>query len=179
MATTPKHPEKAVDLPPTGDRNPDPITDQPGSHPIETGVGAAVGGAASGAAIGLAVSGPLAPAGVVAGAIAGAVAGGLAGKGVGELIDPTTRDNWLRDFCGSDEGRKHLRDGETADTYRPAYHYGVDAGTRHRGRAFEEVEGELQSEWESTRGGDGLPWDRSRPAVRHAFGRAGGSVNNG
>ncbi len=31
------------------------------------------------------------------GAALGAVAGGLAGKGLGELIDPTTEDNWLRD----------------------------------------------------------------------------------
>src|SRR5262245_20840839 len=34
-----KHPEKTVDLPPYGPRNPDPLTDAPGSHPIETGIG--------------------------------------------------------------------------------------------------------------------------------------------
>jgi len=47
-----KNPEKTVDVPPHGDRNPDPITDAPGSHPVETGVGAAVAGAASGVAVG-------------------------------------------------------------------------------------------------------------------------------
>ena len=40
-----KDPEKTVDLPPYGPRNPDPITDAPGSHPIETGVGAVLEGA--------------------------------------------------------------------------------------------------------------------------------------
>jgi len=53
-----KDPRKSVDVPPTGSRNPDPITDAPGSHPIETGIGAAVGGAATGAAVGT-VAGPV------------------------------------------------------------------------------------------------------------------------
>ena len=39
--------EKKVDLPPTGKRNADPITNEPGSHPIETGIGAAAVGAIS------------------------------------------------------------------------------------------------------------------------------------
>ena len=47
-----RDPEKTVDLPPYGPRNPDPITNAPGSHPIETGIGAAIGGAASGLAVG-------------------------------------------------------------------------------------------------------------------------------
>src|SRR5690349_9793555 len=101
-----KNPEKSADLPPKGRRNPDPITDQPGSHPIETGIGAAVAGAASGLAVG-SVAGPV---GAAIGAAAGAVAGGLAGKGVGELIDPTTEDNWLRDNFGS---RPYVKKGET------------------------------------------------------------------
>ncbi|MBX9580400.1 MAG: hypothetical protein K2X87_08840, partial [Gemmataceae bacterium] len=87
---TTKDPEKTVDVPPYGSRNPDPLTDQPGSHPIETGVGAVIGGAASGLAVGTLTGGPV---GAVIGAIVGgAAAGGLAGKGVGELIDPTTED---------------------------------------------------------------------------------------
>ena len=39
--------EKKVDLPPKGPRNADPLTDAPGAHPIETGVGATLGGAAT------------------------------------------------------------------------------------------------------------------------------------
>jgi hypothetical protein len=67
--------QKKVDLPPKGSSNPDPITDQPGSRPIETGIGAAVVGAASGLAVG-AVAGPV---GAAVGVAVGAVAGGLAG----------------------------------------------------------------------------------------------------
>ncbi|MFT3879647.1 MAG: hypothetical protein QM703_08305 [Gemmatales bacterium] len=45
MATV-KSTGKKTDLPPRGNRNPDPITGAAGAHPIETGVGAALGGAA-------------------------------------------------------------------------------------------------------------------------------------
>ena len=89
--------EKKVDLPPKGERNADPISDAPGSHPIETGIGAAVAGAASGMAAG-AVGGPVAAA---IGVAVGAVAGGYAGKGIGEMIDPTTDDHWLREHFSS------------------------------------------------------------------------------
>jgi len=43
--------------PSVGDLNLDPLTDEPGSHPVGTGVGAA-GGALAGAAMG-AVAGPI------------------------------------------------------------------------------------------------------------------------
>src|SRR5437660_4629980 len=108
------YPEKSADLPPKGPSNPDPITGAPGSHPIETGVGAAVGGAATGMAVG-SVAGPV---GTAIGAAAGAVAGGLAGKGIGELIDPTTEDNWLRDNF---ESRPYVKKGESFDRYHNAY----------------------------------------------------------
>lgn len=40
------------------DANRDPITDEPGAHPVGTGIGAALGGAAAGAAAG-AFGGPV------------------------------------------------------------------------------------------------------------------------
>lgn len=58
------------------DANRDPITNEPGAHPVGTGLGAAVGGAAAGAATG-AFGGPV---GAAIGGVVGAVAGGLAGK---------------------------------------------------------------------------------------------------
>ena len=79
---------------------------------IETGIGAAVAGAASGMAVG-AVTGPV---GAAIGAAVGAVAGGYAGKGVGELIDPTTEDNWLPTTTAS---RPYVRQGDTFETHFP------------------------------------------------------------
>jgi len=159
-----KDPEKTVDVPPQGSRNPDPITDQPGSHPVETGIGAAVGGAASGMAIG-AVAGPV---GAALGAAAGAVAGGLAGKGVGELIDPTTEDNWLRDNFSS---RPYVRKGESFDDYESAYRYGGQAESQYRGKSFHDVERDLAGGWEKMKGKAALGWDRARDAVKDAYDR--------
>jgi len=155
--------EKTVDLPPHGNRNPDPITDQPGSHPIETGVGAAVGGAASGMAVG-AVAGPV---GAGVGAVLGAVAGGLAGKGVGELIDPTTEDNWLRETFSS---KPYARSGASFESYQPAYRYGAEAEARHQGKPFAEIEPDLRAGWNQGQA-NSLGWDQAREAVKDAYDR--------
>jgi uncharacterized protein (TIGR02271 family) len=156
--------KKTVDLPPKGARNADPITDAPGAHPIETGVGAGLGGAAAGLAIG-AVGGPIGA--VIGGIVGGAVAGGLAGKGVGELIDPTTEDTWLREYFGS---TKHKR-GDSHEHYRDAYRYGLSSADTYHDRRFEDVEPDLRTGWEKNRGTSTLAWDDARDAVRHAFDR--------
>jgi uncharacterized protein (TIGR02271 family) len=162
--TTKSKKEKSVDLPPKGARNADPITDAPGSHPIETGVGAVIGGAATGLAIG-AVGGPVGA--VIGGIIGGAAAGGLAGKGIGELIDPTTEDNWLNEYYTSTKHKK----GETVEVYRPAYRYGVAAVETHKGRAFDEAEADIRTGWEKEHGSSGLDWTHARGAVRDAYDR--------
>jgi hypothetical protein len=157
------NPEKKVDLPPTGRRNADPITDAPGSHPIETGIGAAAVGAASGMAVG-AVTGPV---GAAIGAAAGAVAGGYAGKGIGEMIDPTTEDNWLRDNFKS---RPYVQKGDTFETYHPAYRYGAEAESKYGENAFDVIEPDLQHGWNNQES-MAMPWDRARGAVKDSYER--------
>lgn len=161
MATR-KNPQKSVDLPPTGDRNADPITDAPGAHPIETGIGAALGGAATGAAIGT-IAGPV---GTAIGAALGAVAGGYAGKGVGELIDPTSEDEWLRDAFPS---RPYVKRGETYEHYEPAYGYARESETKSEGRPFHEVEQDLKSGWNKTKHAADMSWDKAKHAVKDVF----------
>jgi hypothetical protein len=146
--------EKRVDLPPTGTRNADPITNAPGSHPIETGVGAAAG-ALGAMAVG-AVAGP-----------AGAVAGGYAGKGVGEIIDPTTDDNWLRENFNS---RPYVRQGDTFETYHPAYRYGAEVESQYGEDDFDTIEPDVRRGWES-QGSVDMPWHRARGAVKDSFER--------
>jgi hypothetical protein len=158
-------PEKKADLPPRGARNSDPITNQPGSHPIETGVGAAVAGAASGLAAG-AVAGPV---GAAVGAAVGAVAGGLAGKGVGELIDPTTEDNWLRDNYKT---RPYYKHGDAFEKYHPAYRHGASAESRYGDAKFESVEGDVQSEWDKLGDTAEYPWVDARDAVKDSYERS-------
>jgi len=69
----------------TLDANRDPISGEPGSHPVGTGIGAA-GGVTTGAVIGGVVGGP---AGAAIGATIGAVVGGQGGHEVAEGVNPT------------------------------------------------------------------------------------------
>jgi len=157
---TPK--SKTVDLPPRGDRNPDPITDAAGSHPIETGIGATLAGVAAGAVAG-AIGGPL---GAVAGAIAGGAAvGGFAGHAVGELIDPTIEDTWISDYAKSQADTPTEKELETL---RRAFRYGMASQATYSSTDFREVENDLRRGWESR---DATSWETVREAVRVGFDR--------
>jgi hypothetical protein len=157
------NPQKKVDLPPTGNRNTDPLSKAPGAHPIEAGIGAAAVGAAGGLAAG-AVTGPI---GAAVGAVVGAVAGGYAGKGIGEMIDPTTEDNWLRENFKS---RPYVRQGETFETYHPAYHFGAQAESLYGEREFDVLEPELQHGW-NDQDEPVMPWEKARGAVKDSYER--------
>lgn len=146
-------------------RNEDPITGEPGAHPVGVGVGAAAGGAATGAAIG-SVAGPI---GTAVGTAAGAVIGGLAGKAVAEKIDPTIEDTYWNEQYAS---RPYYAKGMTYDDYRPAYHYGAAARTRYPGRKFDEIEPDLGAEWVKSKGQSRLEWEKAKHATRDAWERA-------
>jgi hypothetical protein len=150
------------------DRNPDPITGAPGSHPVGTGIGAAGAGAA-GLAIGTAVGGPVGSVvGGAIGAVVGAVAGGLAGKGVAEAIDPTTEDAYWRDNYSS---RSYVRQGAAYDEYQPAYRYGWETRKAHVDKSFDEAEPTLARDWDARRGASAMTWEQARPACRDAWDR--------
>ncbi|WBY03550.1 PA2169 family four-helix-bundle protein [Ramlibacter tataouinensis] len=145
------------------DLNRDPITDEPGSHPVGTGVGA-TGGAVAGAAAG-AIGGPV---GSMVGGVIGAVVGGLAGKAAAEAINPTAeeahwRDNYTRE--------PYYEQGRSFDDYGPAYMHGVHGRMRHE-TDWDAAEPRLASEWDNARAGSGLSWEQARPASRAAWDRA-------
>jgi hypothetical protein len=156
-------PDKIIDLPPRGTRNADPITKEAGSHPIETGIGAAVAGAATGMAVS-AFAGPVASA---VGAAVGAVAGGYAGKGIGELIDPTTEDNWLRDNFTS---RPYVESDDNFEDFHPAYRYGALAEAKFGDAGIDLMEKQLQSDWEASKETN-MPWTKAKGAVKDAYDR--------
>jgi phage tail tape-measure protein len=143
--------------------NRDPITRQPGSHPIGTAAGSTAG-AATGAAIGSAAG----PAGTIVGGVVGAVAGGLAGHAAAEKVNPTAEESYWEE---NHRSRPYINRSYSYDEYRPAYRYGWESRTRHRGRRFDEVEGELEREWENYRGDSPLRWDEARDAARDAWDR--------
>jgi hypothetical protein len=146
------------------DANRDPISGEPGAHPVGAGLGAAAAGAAAGAAGGL-VGGPV---GAVVGAVVGGVAGGLAGKGVAESIDPTVEDAYWRE----NYAHQPYYDPKTSyDLYQPAYRYGWESRGRHIDRSFDEVEPVLKKDWELSHGRGGMAWEKAKLASRDAWHR--------
>lgn len=145
------------------DANRDPITGTPGAHPVGTGVGAAAGGV-TGAAVG-SVAGPV---GTVVGAAVGAVAGGLGGKAVGERVNPTVEEAYWRENYAKEP--YHSREYGYED-YAPAYRTGYEARSRYPDRSFDQVEGELRSEYEQGKGTSRLGWDEAKEATRAAWHR--------
>ncbi len=149
--------------------NRDPITKEPGSHPVGTGIGAA-GGAASGAAVGAAVGGPV---GVVVGGVVGAVAGGAAGHAAGEAVNPTVESEyWSKNF----KNRPYYRSGREYFEYEPAYRLGWEAAGRkeYSEKSFEDIEPELERKWKANPNASG-PWSDSREATRDAWSRVRGA----
>src|SRR5690606_12280266 len=123
--------------------NRDPITGEPGSHPVGSGLGAA-GGCAAGAAIGGAIGGP---GGAFIGALAGGLAGGLAGKGIAERIDPSVEESYWRENYSAQD---YVEEGEPFEAYEPAYRVGyMGYGMLHdTAMSYDEAEPQLREEYE-------------------------------
>ncbi len=146
-----------------GDRNEDPLTGEPGAHPVGVGVGA-TGGAAAGALAG-AVGGPI---GVAVGGAIGAVVGGLAGKGVAEAIDPTVEDAyWAENY----RNQSYVDPDAPYDDYQPAYRAGYEGYRSGKYTSYGEAETDLEKSWEATKGKSRLGWEKAKVASRAAWDR--------
>lgn len=143
-------------------KNRDPLSGALGAHPVGTGIGAVAGGAAAGAAIGT-VAGPM---GTAVGMAAGAIVGGIAGKAVAETIDPTAEDAYWRTTYSS---RSYVDKANPYDIYQPAYRVGYEGYGRYIGKRFEEVEIDLQRDYEKLRGKAGLEWNKAKQATKDAW----------
>ncbi|MBD1910029.1 MULTISPECIES: hypothetical protein [unclassified Leptolyngbya] len=148
------------------DANRDPLSGEPGAHPVGTGVGAAGAGAA-GAAIGGAIGGPV---GAVVGAVVGSVSGGLAGKRVAESVNPTVEDNYWRENYTT---RSYVEPGSTYEDYQPAYRTGYEGYSRYgtTGKTYDELEPDLRQDYERNHSGARLGWEKAKHASRDAWDR--------
>ncbi|MBC5764858.1 ferritin-like domain-containing protein [Ramlibacter albus] len=145
------------------DLNQDPITGEPGAHPVGTGLGSA-GGAVAGATVG-AIGGPI---GAAVGGVAGAVLGGLAGKRAAEAIDPTAEEAHWRQHHTKEP---YYEQGRSFDDYLPAYRMGLTGRTEY-GDDWLSVEDRLEEQWGKERGTSTLEWDKARHPARAAWDRA-------
>ena len=153
-------------LDPTPDSNPDPITGEPGAHPLGV-AGGSTGGALAGAAIGGAVGGPI---GAAVGGAVGAVAGGFGGKAAAEAVNPTEENAyWRREH----KTRPYVRKDTPYEHYEPAYRYGWEHASRPEfaNRSFDDAERDLEKNWETYRGPTTTPWRDVRDATRDSYER--------
>ena len=150
----------------TRNMNRDPLTGEPGAHPVGTGVGAA-GGAATGAVIG-SLFGPI---GTLVGGAIGAAAGGAAGHTVAENIDPTGEAEYWKTTYRS---RPYFNDQYDYEAdYAPAYLYGNAVRSQYAGREWDDaLESDIRQGWEATKAKSRLEWEEAKDAVRDAFDRS-------
>ena len=130
-------------------------------HSIGEGTGA-VAGAVTGAAVG-SMAGPV---GTVVGAVVGGAAGAKAGGGIAERVNPT---EYNRHFESTYREAPYYSSGRDWSDYQPAYKYGYDTYGQYRGQRFEDVESQLQRDWEATKATSRLGWTEAKGAVRDGW----------
>lgn len=152
------------------DFNLDPISKEPGAHPVGTVVGAAVGGAAAGAVAGT-FAGPV---GTLIGAVAGAVAGGLGGKAAAESINPTAEAAyWESNYTRE----PYYETGRSFDDYAPAYRLGLSGYSEYSGN-YDAAESRLAGQWDAHRERSTLSWSQASAASRAAWERVGRTADS-
>ena len=148
---------------PNGHMNLDPLTDEPGAHPVGTGIGAA-GGAAAGAAAGM-LGGPI---GAAVSAVVGAVVGGLVGKGAAEAVNPTNEHAY---WAEAHSQQPYYSSDYTFDDYAPAYRAGYES--RINGVTdLDAARAEWAKRWDQEHAQGGLKWEKAQPAFKAAWDRA-------
>ncbi|MDQ3617437.1 MAG: hypothetical protein M3374_01705 [Pseudomonadota bacterium] len=130
-------------------------------HSVGAGTGA-VAGAVTGAAVG-SVGGPI---GSVVGAVVGGVVGAKAGDSIAEAVNPTEYNDHFRNEY---KNTPYYTAGREWNDYEPAYKYGYDTYGENRGQKFEDVEGNLERNWDRTRSDSRLEWNEARQAVRDGW----------
>jgi hypothetical protein len=143
-------------------KNADPITGEPGAHPVGTGVGA-VGGAVTGAALGAAIGGPI---GAAVGTVVGGIAAAYGAHGVAEAMNPTEEEKYWREHH---EKQSFVKPDYTYEHYAPAYRTGYEGFHKYPGKPYEEIESDLALDYERNKAESALPWDHARHAVKAAW----------
>jgi hypothetical protein len=104
--------------------------------------------------------------GSLVGAAVGGVLGAKAGDSIAEAINPTEySDHFERNYQTS----SYYKPGTTWDDYQPAYQYGYSTYGQYRGQRFEDVESNLERDWDSARVKSRLAWADAKDAVRDGW----------
>lgn len=90
------------------------------------------------------------------------------GKGIAEAIDPTVEDAYWK---GNYSSRPYVETNAPFEQYQPAYRAGYEGRTRYPGKRYEEVESELERDFDRIRGDSRLTWEKAKHATRDAWHR--------
>lgn len=137
------------------------MSDVKKDHSLGAGTGAVAGGV-TGAVVG-SMAGPV---GTLVGAVAGGVVGAKAGDSVAEAVNPT---EYTQHFESQYKSTPYYAMGREWSDYEPAYQYGYDTYGQYHGQKFDEIEGDLERNWDKTRANSRLAWGEARDAVRDGW----------
>jgi hypothetical protein len=96
------------------------------------------------------------------------VPGSKDGRGIGDLVDRKTIEEWANQYLAENNSRDESQLGVASAV--AAFQFGVQAESRLAGQSFIEAEPQIRSEWSSER--NRLPWECVRDAVWAGFDRA-------
>jgi uncharacterized protein YcfJ len=137
------------------------MSDVKKDHSLGAGTGA-IAGAVTGAAVGSVVG----PVGSVVGAVAGGIVGAKAGDSIAEAVNPTDyTDHFEREYRST----PYYNADRDWNDYEPAYKYGYDTYGQYRGQRFEDVEPQLERDWNSTKANSRLAWNEAKGAVKEGW----------
>ncbi len=105
------------------------------------------------------------------GGVAGAVAGAYGGRQIADAIYPPEEEQYWREHHGEEEWAEK---DSSYEQYAPAYRSGYEAFSKYPGKGYEEVEPEIEREYEQSDANRVVSWARARPALKAAWRRASG-----
>ena len=84
-----------------------------------------------------------------------------------DAVNPTVEDAYWREHYNT----RAYASGDAYDRWRAAYRYGWQSYIQHRGQSFDEVEPAIGLEWDNSREGSLLTWEKAKDASRDAWTR--------
>lgn len=81
---------------------------------------------------------------------------------------PTHESYWRENW----KSRPYADAARSYEHYHPAYRYGHQSSSAHRGRKWDEVEGELRTGWDKYEHRGQSKWEEVKDAVKDAWHRA-------
>ena len=83
-------------------------------------------------------------------------------------LGQTEGSYWREQFSSE----PYVAEGEHYQDYEAAFRTGYEGRAQYAGQKFDDVEGNLQRDWEQNRGGSKIGWNKASRACRAAWDRA-------